>query len=73
MERLSSYQTVRFYIPLYSTLVELYAVQVSQYVSTCVHYLGTSTELRSATIIFVMSVCLFVRPRGTTRLPLKGF
>ena len=36
-------------------------------------FLGAFAKLRKATISFVMSVCLSVRPHGTTRLPLDGF
>jgi len=36
-------------------------------------FLGTFTKLREASIRSVMSVCQFVRPHGTTRLPLDGF
>jgi hypothetical protein len=35
--------------------------------------LDALTKLRKATISFVMSVCLSVRPHGTSRLPLDGF
>jgi hypothetical protein len=35
--------------------------------------LSRFAELRKATIIFVMSVCLSVRVHGTTRLPLDRF
>jgi len=34
---------------------------------------GAFAEMRKETIIFVMSVCLYVRPHGTTTLPLDGF
>jgi len=36
-------------------------------------FLGTFTKLRKASIRFVMSVCQFVRPHGTTQLQLDGF
>jgi len=35
--------------------------------------LGAFAKLRKATISFVMSVRLSVRPHGTTRFPLEGF
>jgi hypothetical protein len=36
-------------------------------------FLGAFAKLRKATIIFDMSVCLSVRPHGTTLLLLEGF
>jgi len=38
----------------------------------CGPFLGAFAKLRTATISFVMSVCLSGRPHGTTRLPLDG-
>jgi len=38
-----------------------------------VQFLGAFRKLRKATISFVVSVRLCVRPHGTTRLPLGGF
>jgi len=38
-----------------------------------VQFLGAFTKLRKATISFVVSVRLCVRPHGATRLPLDGF
>jgi len=38
-----------------------------------VQFLGAFTKLRKATISFVVSVRLCVRPRETTRLLLDGF
>jgi len=38
-----------------------------------VSFLEAFAKLRKATISFAMSVCLSVRPHGTTRLPLNGF
>jgi hypothetical protein len=35
--------------------------------------LGATAKLRKATIISVMSVCLSVRPHGTTWLSMDGF
>ena len=39
----------------------------------CSTFLGALAKLRKATISFVMSVCLSVRPRGTIWLLLNGF
>jgi len=39
----------------------------------CCPILGAFSKFRKATISFVMSVRLSVRPHGTTRLPLDGF
>jgi len=36
-------------------------------------FLGAFAKLRKATISFVMTVRLSVRPHGTTQLPLDGF
>jgi len=36
-------------------------------------FIGAFTKLQQATISFVMSVCLYVYPHGTTQLPLDGF
>jgi hypothetical protein len=36
-------------------------------------FLGAFTKLREETISVVMSVCLSVRPHGTTQLALDGF
>jgi hypothetical protein len=36
-------------------------------------FLGAFEKLRRTTISFVMSVCLSVRPHGTTRVSLDGF
>jgi len=36
-------------------------------------FLGTFVKLRKATAISVMSAPLYVRPYGTTGLPLDGF
>ena len=38
-----------------------------------VSFLGTLAKLRKVTISVVMSVCLSVRPHGTTRFSLDGF
>ena len=35
--------------------------------------LGVFAKLRSATVSFVMSLCLSIRPCDATRLPLDGF
>ena len=35
-------------------------------------FLGAFAKLRKGTISFVMAVHKFVRPHGTTRLPLEG-
>ena len=36
-------------------------------------FIGVFIKLQQATISFVMSVCLYVCPHGTTQLPLDGF
>jgi hypothetical protein len=39
----------------------------------CGPFLGAFAKFRTATISFVMYVCLSGRPHGTTGLPLDGF
>jgi hypothetical protein len=52
---------------------EIHTEHINTLCGQNVQFLDAFAELQKATISFVISVAMSVRPHGTTRLPLGGF